>query len=189
MDFFASTLVTCGVGALAVRAQHRRRRRRAFLRGLARADVDLPLRTDHLPPDLGRLTVQARMLRLSLQTPMQRYFAAPWPATPWGRRQACDEYDLAIVDVRRALWEWICEVQRLPVADRTLLRRLGVDLAEVGRAFAGPELFDRTPDPWDAAVWPRGPDVQRLAEGLSRAAQALGRFELTLLAARVDPYR
>ena len=129
------------------------------------------------------------MLRLSLQTPMQRYFAAPWPATPWGRRQACDEYDLAIVDVRRALWEWIREVQRLPVADRTLLRRLGVDLAEVGRAFAGPELFDRTPDPWDAAVWPRGPDVQRLAEGLSRAAQALGRFELTLLAARVDPYR
>ena len=159
------------------------------MRRLSGSDVELPLHIDHLPPDLGRLTVQARTLRLSLETPVRRYFAAAWPATPWGRRQICDEYDLAIVDVRRALWEWIGDVKRLPLSDRSLLARLGVDLAEVGRAFAQPELLDRTADPWDVAVWPRGPDVARLAEGLSRAVEALGRFEVTLLVARPDPYR
>jgi hypothetical protein len=189
VELLASTLVTCGVGALALRAGARRRRRRAFMQRLSGSDVELPLCIDHLPPDLGKLTVQARTLRLSLETPVRRYVCAPWLATPWGRRQICDEYDLAIVDVRRALWDWIRDVQRLSVADRGLLQRLGVDLTEVGRAFARPDLLDRTDDPWDVAVWPRGPDLRRLADGLSRAVEALGRFELALLVARTDPYR
>lgn len=189
MDILGGTLVTCGVGALALEAARRRRHRRAWVRRLARGDVDLPLEIGHLSPELGRITVQARTLRLQLQTPVSRYFAAPWPATPWGRRQICDEYDLAVVDARRALWEWIRDVQRLPTADLGLLRRLGIDLHAVGLAFARSDVFDRTDDPWDAVMWPRGPDLQRVADGLARAVEALGRFELAVLVARADPYR
>ena len=151
--------------------------------------MTVPLEVGHLSPALARLTVQARVLRLSLQTPVSRCIAAPWLATPWGRRQICDEYDLAVVDARRALWEWIGDVRRLPVADRVLLTRLGIDLQPVGLVFARPDLLDRTDDPWDDVMWPRAPDFGRVADQLASAVEALGRFELALLRRRTDPYR
>lgn len=168
---------------------HRQHLRRRLGQRLLRADVLLPLEVTHLPPALGKLTVAARTVRLMLQTPVTRYLEAPLRASPWGRRQVCDEYDLALCDARRALWEWIGQARRLGLPDRARLRGMGIDLAPIAEVFAAAGVLDRTDDVWDAGVWPRAPNLRRTADELSRAIESLGRFETAMLTASSDPYR
>jgi hypothetical protein len=190
LNLFATTCVLASGATLAVGIARRQHARRRVAQHLGRIDVSAPLAVEHLSPALARLTVHARTLRLQLQTPVHRYLQAPVPTTPWGRRQIFDEYDLALIDARRALWEWIGDVRRLAAPDRLRLARLGVDLAAVGQVFAASDALERTADPWDQGIWPRAPNVRRVAAELARAIESLGRFETTMLAASFeDPYR
>jgi hypothetical protein len=189
LDLLATTCALVAGVTVTVGHAQRHRVRRDVARRLARSDVTLPLAVGHLSPALSRLTVAARTVRLLLETPVTRYLDAPIRATPWGRRQVCDEYDLALSDARRALWEWIVDARRLGRQDRACLRGLGVDLVPIGEVFTRGEGLERTDDIWDERLWPPGPDVIRAAGELSRAIESLGRFERAMLTAPHDPYR
>ncbi len=168
----------------------RQRARRAVLsRRLADMDVDLPLSTGHLSPALADLTCQARMLRLVLATPLQRIPEGTWRDTPWRRRQRCDEYDRALVEARRALWDWLRSARRLPVTDRVLLSNLGLSLRSVAAALFAPGVLERTSDPWEDVLFPAAPDYDTVSAGLCEAMSDLSRFEVALLSLRADPYR
>lgn len=186
------TLTASGalVAALAARrlAQHRGHRRRT--RELERLGDDLPPgSTAHLSPRLADLAVQARIVRLSLATPLQRYQAPLLHDTPWGRRAACDQYDLAIADARRALWEWLLLFRRLGEPDRALLTSLGLSLTPFYTALFKPGVFDRSLDLWEETLYPSAPDLQHVFAELRRTMHDLRSFESTLLTAVSDPYR
>jgi hypothetical protein len=186
------TLTASGalITAIAARrvVQHRQSRRRA--RELERLGDDLPAgSTAHLSPSLAHLAVQARVVRLSLATPLQRYAAPLLHDTPWGRRAACDEYDLAISDARRALWEWLLLFRRLGEPDRQLLGSLGLTLAPFYTALFKPGVFDRSSDLWEETLYPAAPDLAHVFAELRRTMHDLRAFESTLLTAVADPYR
>lgn len=187
----ALSLLCVGGGATVATANlvRQRARRAGLARRLAEIDVNLPLDTGHLSPALADLTCQARTLRLCLATPLQRMPEGTWRDTPWRRRQRCDEYDRALVDARRALWDWITCARDLSGADRALLRRLGLNLRAVQRALFAPGVLERTSDPWEAVLYPTTPDYDRVSDGLCEAMQDLQRFEVALLSLRAHPYR
>src|SRR5690606_3872524 len=158
-----ATVSGTGVTMAAQRARRARARRLALRRRLEQIHVDLPLDVRHLTPDLGRLAIQARVVRLVLETPLHRVFEAPLRQTPWGRRERCDDYDLAVGEARRALWEWLGAVRRLRGADRALLAELGLWGAQGGmqRLWAllrQPGVFERTDDVFEETLFPVAPD-------------------------------
>jgi len=192
LHWLSWTLTASGalITAIAARrvVQHRQRRHRA--RELERLGDDLPAgSTAHLSPSLAHLAVQARVVRLSLATPLQRYAAPLLHDTPWGRRAACDEYDLAISDARRALWEWLLLFRRLGEPDRQLLGSLGLTLAPFYTALFKPGVFDRSPDLWEETLYPAAPDLAHVFAELRRTMHDLRAFESSLLTAVSDPYR
>lgn len=188
-----TSLLWVGGGATATVAttrllRHRARRGR-IARRLAELDVSMPLETRHLTPGLASLTRQARTLRLVLATPLQRMPDRPWQETPWRRRQRCDEYDRALADARRALWDWLSAGSRLPAGDRAVLHRLGIELGAVRSALFAPGVLERTPDAFDDVWLPNEPDFDAVTDGLFGAMHDLHRLEYRLLSMRSDPYR
>ncbi|MEM6993942.1 MAG: hypothetical protein AAF721_25745 [Myxococcota bacterium] len=173
----------------ATRLVRQRARRAGLSRRLAEMDVDLPLDTGHLSPGLANLTCQARTLRLVLATPLQRIPEGTWRDTPWRRRQRCDEYDRALVDARRALWDWLRCARRLPLTDRAVLATLGLSLRAVAGALFAPGVLERTSDPWEDVLFPAAPDYDTVSAGLCEAMHDLSRLEVALLSVRADPYR
>lgn len=186
------TLTATGalVTAIAARRVAQHRQRRARDRELERLGDDLPPGTTaHLSPSLAHLALQARVVRLSLATPLQRYRAPLLHDTPWGRRAACDQYDLAISDARRALWEWLLLFRRLGEPDRRILESLGITVAPFYTALFKPGVFDRSADPWEETLYPTAPDLSRVYAELRRTMHDLRTFETTLLTAASNPYR
>lgn len=173
----------------AARAVRQRARRMRIAKRLAELDIELPLATGHLTPALEDLTRQARILRLVLTTPLQRIPDNTWRDTPWRRRQRCDEYDRALVEARRAVWDWLNAARRLPGTDRAVLRNLRIDLSAVRGALFAPRVLERTADPWEEALFPVPPDVDVVADALCDAMQDLSRFEIAVSTMRADPYR
>ena len=143
----------------------------------------------HLSPSLAHLAAQARMVRLMLATPLRRGEAPLLRETPWGRRARCDEYDLALGDARRALWEWLLLFRRLGERDCHVLAGLGVSVAPFYSALLRPGVFDRSADPWEQTLYPEAPDVERVFAALRRTMHDLRCFEAALLTAVHDPYR
>jgi len=184
-----ATVSGTGVTAAAVRVRRTRARRLAMLRRLEQIHVDLPLEVDHLTPRLGQLAVQARMVRLVLETPLHRFFDPRLRETPWGRRERCDDYDLAIVEARRALWEWLLAVDGLDHADRGLLRQLGLGIGRLRSVMRQPGVFERTDDVFEETLYPMPPDPEHVTAMLCVAMLDLRRFEVALLSHRPDPYR
>ncbi len=186
-----ATVSGTGLSVAAQRTRRARARRSALARRLEQIHVDLPLDVRHLTPSLGRLAVQARVVRLVLETPLHRFLDTPLRESPWGRRERCDDYDLAIVEARRVLWEWLGSVEQLDAADRSLLLQL--DLAfgvrRLWSMIGRPGVFERTNDVFEETLYPAAPDPELVTRTLCQAMVDLRRFEVALLSHRPDPYR
>ncbi len=184
-----ATVSGTGVTVAAHRARRAHLRRLALRRRLEQIQVDLPLDVRHLSPALGQLTIQARVVRLVLETPLHRFLDTPLRETPWGRRERCDDYDLAIVEARRALWEWLGAVDRLGGSERALLIQLGLGVGRLRALMRQPGVFERTDDVFEENFYPAAPDPDRVTSMLCQAMLDLRGFEVALLSHRPDPYR
>lgn len=193
MELWTLVIATVSGTYLTVSANRTRKaraRRRDTRRRLEQIHVDLPLDVRHLTPSLGKLAIQARVVRLVLEAPLQRFLDTPLRETPWGRRERCDDYDLAIVEARRALWEWLLAVDRLERADQALLRQLGLGVRRLRSMLWKPGVFERTDDVWEeTTLIPVAPDPELVTSVLCDAMVDLRRFEIALLSHRPDPYR
>lgn len=181
----SGALVTAAVTRWAVHERQRKHRARE----LERLSDDPDGSTAHLSSSLAHLARQARVVRLMLATPIDRYRVGLLHDTPWGRRAACDQYDLAISDARRALWEWLLLFRHLREPDRQILLGLGLTLTPFYSALFKPGVFDRSDDLWEDTLLPAAPDLAHVFAELRRTMHDLRTFELALLAAVSDPYR
>lgn len=182
---------TVSMAAAVVRGRARRRRRRAVERTLAANEHDSPVVLGHLSPALARVATATRMVRLQLETPLSR-LSATQPLLhelPWRRRERLIDYDVALVDARRALWEWLGVLAALGAADKQLLGGLGLDPRPLRSLVFAPGVLERTDHPFDDALFPVAPDVDGVIAAIGRALQDLHRFELALASLRQDPYR
>lgn len=184
-----ATVSGTGVTVAANRARRTRARRLALRRRLEQLHVDLPMDVRHLSPALGQLAIQARVVRLVLETPLHRFLDTPLRETPWGRRERCDDYDLAVVEARRALWEWLGAVRRLGGPERALLRQLGLGVSGLWALMRQPGVFERTDDVFEETLYPAAPDPELVTSMLCQAMVDLRGFEVALLSHRPDPYR
>lgn len=179
---------TTGVVVMAVRWWRRRRHERQVERALGDVNGVEPSATmAHLSPGLSRVAAQAHTLRLVLETPMRRIRAPLLSESPWRRRERCDEYDHVLGEVRRAMWDWLREVEHLAEPDRRTLRELGLSLGPF-RSFLF-QRIDRTNDSWEQVVWAEAPDVELVSKEVLRTILELRRFEKALVQAAADPYR
>lgn len=178
--------------AVVGRGVHMWDQRRIVRRQLVAGAPDAALCLDHLSPGLARVATHSRFLRRQLETPLRRCAATATSVmpTPWKRRERCDAYDLAVVDARRATWDWLLALDGLEPADRGALRRLGLSPVAVRKAVFGRGLLDRTEDPWEQVVYADPPDAHRVASALQTAMECLHAFEVALMAYRPhQPYR
>jgi len=187
-----ATLTVSGAVSAAVAARwavvHRRRLARD--RELQALSEETPVgNLGHLSPHLAELAAQARVVRLLLATPICRYHPPVLRETPWGRRSRCDQYDLALSEARRALWDWLLLFRKLGERDRHVLGNLGVSLTPFYRALFQPGVFDRSADPWEETLYPEAPDLELVSSELRRTMHDLRCFEVALLSAVHDPYR
>lgn len=175
-------------GWVAWRVWERRRRRAHLQRILERPDEPAVRLADDLSPALRDLAARARTLRLLLETPLRRGGEFPLlHDSPWGRRERCEAYDIALGDARRFLWEWIVEVARLGDDDHLFLAERGLSLAPFRRLVFGGA--DRSRQPWDDHLWAPEPDLDDVGQRVERTIVELRRFERALAAAPTDPYR
>ena len=140
-----------------------------------------------LSPRLRHVAQQAGILRLVIDTPLRRARDPLVGELPWVRRAYCDEYDLAVGDARKALWEWLREVERLPPADRRQLLELGLSARPFRRLLFS--RLDRTSDTWEEVVWAEAPRLDEAVVFLREVVNELARFETVVLNARAHPYR
>jgi hypothetical protein len=140
----------------------------------------------HIHPTLAALAGETRRLRLELETPIRRIRTPLLSETPWGRRQRCDDYDAALYEVRRAIWDWLRMMRRLGADERKMLGDLGLTAAPFRRMLFG---CDRTNDVWEQVLYKRPPDLDSVWTEIRRTLVELERFERALLSGPVDPYR
>ena len=184
-----TTTTTATATYLAVRGRAQRARRQALLERFEGHEVDLPLETSHLSPQLGALVIGARTVRLLLQTPLHRYEEVLVHETPWRRRERLEQYDLALGTARRALWEWLLGLSQLQTGDIETLRRLRLDPRPLRSLMWKPGVFDRTDDVFETGLFPVPPDLQQVSEDLCAAMEHLRSFEIALLSHKSTPYR
>lgn len=180
---------TCGVSVpvyVGYRWWRRHQREQKLQRELAEANGDALQIPAHLSPTLAAVAEQAHRLRLELETPVRRIRAPLVSETPWGRRQRCHDFDAALYEARRAVWDWLKMVGRLGVDDRQLLGQLGLSIVPFRRVLFG---CDRTRDVWEQVLWVEAPDLDEVWADLRRAILELRRFERALVSAPLNPYR
>ena len=145
---------------------------------------------DRVSPSLARLVDGARMARWAIETPLLRLRSLSSLALPrWASRGGADAYDLAISEARRALWDWLCSLRRLPPAERAALAGLGLDARPLWAAVFAPGVFERTDLPFDEALFPAAPDADRVLAALTTAMIDLQRFEHAAASLSPMPYR
>lgn len=191
MDPLVTLLTTTGAGATWVLARRIRRRsqQRALARRLASYEVEQPLDTRHLSPGLAALASGARTLRLVLETPLSRAFAASREASPIRLAESIAEYDLALTDARHELWRWLLGIRNLNAPDYALLRALQLDPRPLRALMYKPGVFERGDDVFAEPLFPVAPDLDLVVDELCAAIEHLRRFEVALLSHRADPYR
>lgn len=158
LEALLSTLTLSGAVSAAVAARWAvvRRRRLAREREILALVEEIPVgNIGHLSPRLAELAAQARVVRLLLATPLCRYHPPVLRETPWGRRSRCDQYDLALSDARRALWDWLLLFRSLGERDRYVLGGLGVSLTPFYSALFETVVSNRSADPWEKSCIPR----------------------------------
>lgn len=187
----SAELVASGAvaSALALRWWQRRRESRSRERQLEAFADDPPIALDHLSPGLARLAEHTRLCRLQLETPLRRYREPLLRESPWGRRQRLRDYDLALINARLALWEWLVSFRSLGAADLEALGALGLSLRPFRGLLFRTGLFDRCDDPWEQGLFQVAPDFAAVFHELHRVMHELRRFERALLGQRLGPYR
>lgn len=179
LELLTAALTATAASWAVVRGTQSVFRRRAVGVRLAQLEVTLPLEVDHLPPRLQGLVRGARATRRVLETPLSRMLsAASWRYT---------DFDLAVTEARRTLWDWMCGLQGLGAADYALLRELRLDPRPLRGLLFAPGVFERGEDVFASAL--PAPDVEHVIESLCTAIEHLRRFEVALLSYRPDPYR
>ena len=171
---------------LGYRWWRRHQREQAIERELAEANGEALALPAHINPTLAEIAQLTYRLRLELEIPIRRVRAPLVSETPWGRRQRCDEYDAALYEIRRSIWEWLRALRRLSEQDRMTLGELGFSAAPFRRLLFG---CDRTTDVWEQVVWARAPDLDAVWHELRRTILELKRFERALLHTAASPYR
>ncbi len=175
----ALTVTATATSWAAVRRAQRAMRRRVAQARLAQLEVALPLHVEHLPPRLQALVAGARSARRVLETPVSRVLRA----SAW--RYA--DFDLAVTDARRTLWEWMCGLRGLDASDYAVLRELRLDPRPLRGLLYAPGVLERGEDIFSVTM--PAPDVGHVVESLCSAIEILYRFEVALLSYRPDPYR
>jgi len=164
----------------------RHRREQALRRQLDELNGE-PLQVpEHLSPTLATVVRETHRLRLELETPVHRVRAPLMSETPWARRQRCDDYDAALYEIRRAIWDWLRMLRRLGSEDRQLLGELGLSVTHVRALLFG---CDRTDDVWEQVLYAKAPDLDQTWVQLRRTILELERFERAVLGAPAHPYR
>ncbi|MDC0719808.1 hypothetical protein [Nannocystis bainbridge] len=141
------------IGSL-VEARRQRANLERELRALAEAPELPRVPSAHLSPGLARLFDETRMLRTVLEEPLQAVRA--WQAAdrnPWLARvdvgdgsdlDRLEEVDVALVNARRGVWDWLGMVDGLSEADQETLMWLGLSVVPVRGALEGRDAFRRT---------------------------------------------
>jgi hypothetical protein len=171
------------LGALAA-ARRQSLNVRRELKALSEAgEVEAP---QHLSPTLARMLEETRMLRIALAEPLQA--AQAWHAADASKILAhvdigdgsdldrCDEVDLALVNARRAVWEWVSAVERLPDNDQRQLERLGLHTGMARGLLTERNALQRL------SHTPRR-ELERIEQQLNPLVASLDRFETGLLRA------
>lgn len=179
LELLTAALSATAASWVVVRGTQRVMRRRAVALRLAKLEVPLPLEVDHLPPRLQGLVRGSRATRRVLETPLSRVLT--------GAPGRYADFDLAVTDARRVLWEWMCGLRHLGAADVAILRELRIDPRPLRGLLYAPGVFERG-DRVFATTLP-APDVEHVVESLCTAIEHLRHFEVALLSYRPDPYR
>lgn len=169
-----------------VRAETRIRTLRASVNGDTGTPASDPEDRASLPPRLRALVQQARVLRMIAATPLHRVRVPLLGASPASRRERGAAYDRAVLELRRAIWDWRNAFGALDGEEVRLLAASGI----AGVPLAGVLLggLDRTRRTWEGP-WVRQPPVERAARLLAAVDAELRRFERALLSVGRDPYR
>ncbi len=184
------TVAVAATGITVARRRTVKRRQRAIDAALVALPADIDVRGAQLSPALARLVDGARMTRWAIETPLRRLRAITSLALPrWASRGGADEYDIAISEARRALWEWLLSLRRLPPAERAALVGLGLDARPLWALVFAPGVFERTDLVFDEALFPAAPDADRVLAALTAAMLDLQRFELAASSLSPTPYR
>ncbi|HEY8379446.1 MAG TPA: hypothetical protein VIK91_23300 [Nannocystis sp.] len=177
------------IGAL-VEARRQQANLRRALAALEAAPAAGEPGVEHLSPALARLFEETRMLQAALEEPLQAVRA--WVASdrnPWlarvdmsdgSDRDRLEEVDVALVNARRAVWDWLAAVAALPEADRETLERLGLSAGTVRRELEERDAFRRT-----STLAVR--ESARVEQMIGRVRAALDRFESGLSRATRSP--
>ncbi len=181
------------IGALiAARRQHQNLQRE--LRALGTEDAVLALPpAQHLSSGLARVVDETRLVRLALAEPLQAVKA--WHAADASPLLAqvdvgdgsdldrCDELDMALVNARQAVWDWIATVERLPGEDQRQLEDLGLTTQLARELLAERSALQRTS---------RSPkrELERIERHFGPLLASLDRFEAALMqATKTSLYR
>lgn len=131
-----------------------RRQHANLRRALRAADEAIDSPYSHLTPTLARLAEETRVLRSVLEEPLQA--ARAWCSADnspilskvdfgdGSDLDRCDDFDVALVNARQAVWEWISVIAALPEGDRVRLAELGLSDGEARRLLARSDAFRRT---------------------------------------------
>lgn len=180
------------IGALVeARRQHTNLRRE--MRALAAAEPGGGSPLHHLSPSLVRMVEDTRLLRVALAEPVQA--ARAWFAADGNRILAhvdvgdgsdldrLDEVDMALVNARRAVWDWISAVEALPDSDQQFLTGLGLTTGIARGVLTQKHAFQRTSGR-------ARQEVDRVEQLLQPLIASLERFEAGLATAtRTGGYR
>lgn len=137
-----------------------------------RAGADVALAVGHLPPTVGRLAEETRVLRLAIEA------ASPGET-------AIGEW----------VWAWISAVREVGPVEREVLDRLGLSPADVEAVLLGDELRSGAGAKPDESMRARvkavrGPlDEAAERRRMELLAEHLEAFEVALLRYDPDPYR
>lgn len=178
------------LGAL-VEAGRQRSNLRREMKALGEAVA--PEAMPHLSRTLGRMLEDTRLLRLALAEPIQA--ARAWQAADGSPLLArvdvgdgsdldrCDEVDFALVNARRAVWDWVRTVEALPEDDQRTLEGLGLTTGLARDLLSGRTAFQRI------SRAPRR-ELDRIEQQLQPLLASLERFEVGLQqATRTAIYR
>ena len=178
------------IGAL-VEARRQNQNLRREMRAIGEGAT--PEAPQHLSPTLARMVEETRMLRIALAEPLQAVRA--WHAADGSPILAqvdlgdgsdldrLDELDMALVNARRAVWDWCDAVEKLPDADQRLLESLGLSTGIARGLLAERSAFQRT------SRAPRR-ERERIEAMLHPLVASLDRFEAGLMqATRTGLYR
>lgn len=161
-------------------------------KALAAAEEDDSQPFAHLSPGLARLGQDTRVLRNLLEEPLQAVEAwchaddspilAKVDLGDGSDLDRCDDFDLALVNARQAVWDWVSTIAALSDQDRSTLAELGLSDLKARELLGERDAFRRV------SRTPKR-ELARIEAQMRPLIAALDYFESGLLRARMAIYR